>query len=168
MIYIGIDPDTKATGIGVVKGGKAVQALSATARGRTAYDRVEDMAFAIRECLGLVQATTAAYSDQVIVAIEWQKIRAGENARKAQNIADLLGIAYLAVSAVHLVFPLAKILRPLPAEWKGTIPKAVCTKRIITKLNLNEPDSVTTPLPKTQQSHAIDGLGLALWASKKG
>lgn len=170
MIYIGIDPDTKATGIGVLKGGKPVAALLCRASGRFTKDRAPGMIESLHRGLQDINNDFCGFAPSGIVevAIEWQKIRAGEYARKAQNIADVLGVSYACLAVVKMVFPYAEIELPLPSEWKGTIPKAVHQKRVIRKLGLEGPNAdLLKGMTKTNASHVIDGLGLALWLSQR-
>jgi len=164
MIHIGIDPDTKATGIGVLVDGAPVKAMLARAKGRFAKDRAPRMVEALRFALDEVLHDYVTSHQIVRVAIEWQRIRPGEHAAKAQNIADLLGVAYLALSATKSTFPLSDIVMPLPIEWKGSIPKEVHQKRIRRYLELDGANAgVLKGMSKTVASHAIDGLGLAFW-----
>lgn len=170
MILLGIDPDTKATGMGVFKGGKPVMARSCISKGRYAKDRAAGSIEAIHEALREIEIDLAppGRPPELKVAIEWQKIRAGENAGKAQNIADLLGISYACLAVVKFVFPYSQILLPLPAEWKGTIPKGVHQKRLRKKLGLDGANAeLLAGMTNTNASHAIDGLGLALWLHER-
>ena len=104
----------------------------------------------------------------------------GTTTKKARA-EDLISLSFVG-GAFAGQFPGARILRPLPAQWKGQVPKAVHQGRILTALGLKyettggaSGDGYCVPLdpepkipggsklPKSAWKHVVDAIGLALW-----
>lgn len=171
-VEIGIDPDTTATGIAVLMNGALLSTHVVRARGRLAFDRAEEMGCNLQRTLSEVwdKLHNRRYhpmADQTItIIVEWQKPRPGDP--RPQSITDLAIVAGMAYQAALHAFPTAKILRPYPAEWKGTIPKPVHQKRIKREMfHSSDDQSLETTWGKTHASHVLDAIGLAL-AFRKG
>lgn len=174
MIAIGIDPDTKSTGIGVVEllpdgSYKALYATLARAKGRKASDRREAMARALHD----LRIPFYRQNHDVIGVVEWMKLRP-KGEKNPNAIVDVNGIAGMCVSNVIFMDPV-KIYTPIPSDWKGTVPKKVFTNRILSSLSLTSDLTYATgavvpgaeKMPASMRTHAIDGLGLAVWALKQ-
>lgn len=173
MICLGIDPDTKNTGLALVEahdcapigiGFRVLHVAVASAKGATVQDRLVRLAYE----MGLSLETALAGYDVDRVAIEWQKLRPrGE--RNPNSIVDLNGVAGMCVQAC-VSFMVSDVLTPIPADWKGQVPKDIHQKRILSQVDLTA-DLEGVPgadsLTKTQKGHVIDAIGLALWAGKQ-
>lgn len=174
MIAVGIDPDTKSTGIATVQsyngGFQILQVRLARAKGRLAADRRVEMAKSLLasincETLDIGYLPTA-------VAVEWMKLRPRE--KRPNDIVNLNGIAGMCVAASALLYP-EYLFTPIPQEWKGTVPKKIHQARILSRLHLM-PDLTyqkgygtgsvpgSADIPKSMRTHVIDALGLAVWA----
>lgn len=174
---IGIDPDTTSTGLAVVHqleetSYRTLYVALVKARGKKAADRRAPMARALLETMRYLQSTFGINGDDVTVAIEWQRLRpTGE--RNPNAIVDLNGIAGAALTAASLL-PDATLLTPIPIEWKGTIPKEVKQRRVLSHLGLTEDlrhEDVTLgkivgaeDITASKKTHVLDALGLAEWA----
>lgn len=168
MIFLGIDPDTKTTGIAVVKATPMsrmhteFEVLSvdvAEARGRLVQDRLIEMADAIN--LGVDGLFRIFDVNRCIV--EWQKLR--PNREKNPNaILDLTGVAGMAVSACRE--GCVGVYTPIPSEWKGTVDKQVHQKRILKAVTFNT-ECGFKDLKRAHLSHVVDAIGLAMWGFEK-
>lgn len=166
MNFLGIDPDTKATGVAVVSDrGEVVHAEVVRSAGRLADDRVVEMS---KNLLERLDELLILYRPSA-VAIEWQAIRPGD--KRPNDILNLAVVSGMALTALHGsegLRELCNILRPTAQEWKGTLRKDVCTARLIEHYGLDQEGSDNwralreiTPMLRT---HAIDAIGLAGWA----
>ncbi len=180
---LGIDPDTTATGWALLTvsadagpRGFSFEVGVVRAKGRLAVDRAPAMAAGLRE-----QLATVGPLD--VVAIEWQHARPGDP--RPDNIVAVGAAAGMALAAA--VQNGARYLLPIPSDWKGTIDKAVHQWKILRAIgapvqpmavtvNLELPAEVRRILDlvpefqgilTSQRTHALDALGLALWASKQ-
>lgn len=158
MYYIGIDPDTKATGLALVGPEGLVAAAVARAKGRYAVDRLPEMA----ENIDLTVRALVALVDGPIsgAAVELMHIRPHE--RNPNSIINVQAVAGMAVAA--LVKHTDTILTPIPSKWKGTVPKEIHQKRILAAEGLTLDAPVLEGIPKSMRTHAVDGIGLARWA----
>lgn len=168
--YIGIDPDTKATGLALVAYDEAAKsfnvlqvAVARGGKGTLARNRITDMA----ESLFGAILDLRGWGDIDAAAIEWQALRPrGE--KNPNSIVDLCGFSGLAAAAVHVGVK-TTVLTPTPPEWKGQKDKEVHHKIILSEVGLEK----ATDLPSTQKllksdySHIMDAVGLAVWAARK-
>jgi hypothetical protein len=167
-ITIGIDPDTKATGIGVLKNGKPEFAVTAEASGRLAFDRVEEMGCSLHKVLLACKERIGSHlllRAEIEIAIEWFSLRKQDiqqGVGKCNRIMALQGVAGLAFQAAKIVFPMVRIVHVYPCNWKGTVPKKIHQNRLRTHLKSDLLDNMERDLGKTKFSHVLDGLGLAL------
>lgn len=174
MIAVGIDPDTKSTGIAAVQsyngGFQILHVELVRAVGRLAADRRVEMAEELIKVMrlnpfGINYIPTA-------VAVEWMKLRPRE--KRPNDIVNLNGIAGMCVMAATQLKP-DYIFTPIPQEWKGTVPKKIHQARILDRLHLtpelaykkgygNGVVPGSAGIPKSMRTHVIDALGLAVWA----
>ena len=171
MNFIGIDPDTKNTGICFIGGdGKILRCECA--RGVN----FRGLARAIRMVLDQrVWERGACVRGPFIVAIEDQEIayssRQGVNPRSMIPLAQAAGMAF-ALSCACL--DLAEIVLVKPQAWKGSVDKVTHQGRVFDRLRLSyvaKKDycipAVPVPgadFPPSMWKHVADAVGLALWA----
>lgn len=172
MLAVGIDPDTKSTGVAVVQafngGLQVVHVGLVRAKGRKSADRRFVMA---REMMDWFAHADLPYTPTA-VTIEWQKLRP-KGEKNPNSIVDLCGIAGMAYAAGTLLGA-DMMFAPIPSEWKGTVPKSVHQKRIVSRLHLtmdltyiegygNGCVPGSEKIPASMKTHVIDALGLACW-----
>jgi len=75
------------------------------------------------------------------------------------HLAQVAGLAAGYIHAYHDIRPL--IVKP--RLWKGSVPKDVHQKRILSQVTIGEACSYLQ-CNKTEQGHLIDAIGLALYA----
>lgn len=182
MNILGIDPDTKTTGIGIVTNGRPTHGRLVVVPKRTAKWEVRRPAMvrAINEAMAELRFKTPDAEHIDIIVVESQFIYPPKGAEKGtkrpNDILHLAQIAGAALAAAIDNYPTATVLVPLPVEWKGTTRKDAFTASLLKKLGL-EPTarglefvSSTARLPGTTKlapkdaTHVIDALGLARWA----
>lgn len=162
---LGLDPDTKATGIAIVENGVLDWVGTAVAQGATAADRRQSMARELHDVFVNVGGID-------VVVIEWQNIRPGD--KRPNDILELAAVAGMALSLAGMVSP-TKILTPLPVQWKGTVDKKIHQSRTITKVGLRQDLTLTNNVPingaehvkPAHRTHVIDAIGLALWGYER-
>jgi hypothetical protein len=166
-ITIGIDPDTKATGIGVLANGRPVFATTAEANGRLAYNRVKEMGYSLYRALTRCRTSPVLLNGrgmEVVIAVEWFKIRPPDlrkGVKMCNDMMNLQAVAGMAYRAAMDAFPEAEVKHVYPIEWKGTVKKPIHQARLRLKLGkLGE--ALLSCYTKTKASHVLDGLGLAL------
>jgi hypothetical protein len=151
MKVIGVDPDTKATGIVYWNGeARETKYYVARAKGRFVRDRAAEMARNI--CLA-----TEEFGCVDLVVIEWMKYRPRKE-RNPQNIIDLQAVTGMVTAAfadltIDMMFP-------YPDEWKGEQDKKNHHPLILRKAGI---DDFARSVSKADRSHVIDALGLAMW-----
>ena len=156
MPFIGIDPDTKATGVCIWQPGSPPEMFLVRARGRLAADRFEGMARGLRSRLGM------KYPGDVVVAIEWQHIRPRE-----RNPNSIMGVQAVAGMALAAIAPVAtEIHLPIPSKWRGTQRKEVMQERFLRQAGLDADSPEFHGIPGSMRTHVIDALGLVQWLYK--
>lgn len=166
MIGLGVDPDTKATGVALVErcfGGKfrLLFVGAAVADKGKMRERLPSMGAAVKATILVAQsvATTVALDENPLkAAIEWQNFHPDD--KRPDNIVQLNSVAGMALASLESP---EKALIPLPVQWKGTVPKAVHQKRILAKLS--QPivwDS--WKVARSNRTHVVDAIGLAIYA----
>lgn len=166
-ITIGIDPDTKATGIGVLADGRPVFATTAEAGGRLAYNRVKEMGYSLYRALTRCRTSPVLLNGrgmEVVIVVEWFKLRPPDlrkGVKMCNDMMNLQAVAGMAYKAAMHVFPEAEVKHVYPIEWKGTIPKKIHQERLRRKLG-KPGEAFLSCFIKTKASHVLDGLGLAL------
>lgn len=166
---IGIDPDTKTTGIAIIHPNGQIELRLARSKGRFADDRFPGMAAALLCELPLArfELSQPGMKLEPVAAVEFQHIRPrGEkNPNSMMGVQAVAGMAVTALIA-RKVCP-GDILTPLPVDWKGSIPKEVHQRRILREAGLHEDSPEFHGIPKSMRQHVIDALGLAMWARKQ-
>lgn len=180
MFVVGIDPDTKATGVAAVEayplGSFRILHLGLVrAKGRKAADRRREMAHELNKYLCSYELHLEGQRPTA-VAIEWMHLRPrGE--KRPNDILNLNGVAGMCVSACLQLNP-EFVFTPIPKEWKGEVPKAIHQRRILTTFGLNSDlcyRGITRSvkhapgaeqIPPSMRTHVIDALGLCAWAAQ--
>lgn len=169
MICLGIDPDTKNTGIAVVVARRetlmrstyeVIFAGTADAKGKLVQDRLALMAASLGSVCFEIQGKHLIE----VAVVEWQRLRPNRE-KNPNSILDLTGIAGMAVAACEWHFS-GPILTPIPSDWKGQVSKEEHQKRILKRVNLGRWCGYKD-LNKTQQGHVIDAIGLAIWGHEQ-
>jgi len=184
MNILGIDPDTKTTGLGVVVSGRPVHGKLVCVPKRTAKWEVRRplMVRALNEAMSELRFKTPDAERIDIIVVESQFIYPPKGASKGtlrpNDILHLAQIAGAALAAAMEAYPTASVLVPTPKEWKGSTKKEAFTDALLKKLGLTptargleftgSPQKVrlpgTTSLSPKDATHVIDALGLARWA----
>lgn len=177
MIVLGIDPDTKTTGIGLLNDGRPIHARLIEVPKRRApvgerilqmIDRLDDVLSDLR-----IDLPEGQHVERIIV--EGQRHRPGSPVR-AQDLIHLAQVAGIAAGLCRVLWPGREIVMPEPSDWKGSVRKDAFTRRILRDLELEHAPNGglryrggtvrvpgTPSLKKADATHVIDGLGLALW-----
>lgn len=171
---IGIDPDTKATGIGLIVRdvdgtSRPLFATVARAKGNNAISRAEGMADAILTAMAELR-DYCEWEDgdhtmlPDVIAIEWQAVRPRD--KRPNDIVNLCGIAGACLAAARLYFSDTPTQLILPGDWTRGIKKDIRHRRLARRW----PDLLKTKgldgVIASQQTHALDGLDLAHFALK--
>jgi len=181
MYFIGCDPDLHCTAIAVVDENGKVSLVKAIkvpqTKGRVNQVAVLDMIQAIYEKL---QAAIAL--GVKCVAVESQEI--AYTARQGVNPCDLVMLANISVALGKRFLTgygrTIQLLMPVPQEWKGSVPKQIHQARILNRVDWLCAKAGSDPktgycyptslvaesfgLNKGDWKHAVDAIGLALWA----
>lgn len=168
MITIGIDPDTKNTGIALVEHGMVTWVGTASAKGSIVQYRLVGMGVAIATQIDRLHECLCV--NPSMIAIEWQMLRpTGE--KNPNDILNLTGVAGMCVSAcLSRFWTDPDYFTPVPVQWKGSVPKTIHQKRILGKVGLTadlKGVRGAEEMTKTQKGHCIDAIGLALWAAEQ-
>gem|GEM_PF-2552943 len=179
MIVLGIDPDTKTTGVGLVNAGSPIYAQLVTVPNKTAKVnvRILQMIDQMESFLSNFRVEQPEGASIAKIVVEGQRFRPGSPVRP-QDLIHLAQVAGSIAGICRALWPGVEIVMPEPTDWKGSIKKATFTRRILKDLGLTigadgglvfvgSPIKLrlpgTTKLSKTDSSHPIDGLGMALW-----
>lgn len=177
MNILGIDPDTKTTGLGIVVDGRPRygQLIAVPKRGAKWVTRRPLMVAALNEAISMLCYNTPDAEHIDIIVVEGQFIYTDGKARP-NDILHLAQMAGAAMAAARAAYPTATLLVPLPVDWKGSVRKDIFTKALLQKLQLNPTSRGlefsgstarlpgTVKLPAKDATHVIDALGLARWA----
>lgn len=159
MTVVGLDPGTKSTGIAVIRDGTVITANVIRASGKDAKERLPEM------CCRVQKALHAVYSHHPHidrVAIEWQMIRPDDPRPN-----DILHMAIVLGAALAVPAPMfAKVLLPLPVQWKGSIDGDIFTKRVQALAHGQAAMDLmdTLGVPQSEQHNGLDAVALALWS----
>lgn len=161
---LGIDPDTQASGW-VLWQGEAPLAYGLI---RTS-GRLRGYSCAAAQAEGTILLKRFLRMDPPdLVVVEAQQHYPGSPV----NANDLISLAACAGALIGSVAselaPEGRILTPLPAEWKGQVPKAIHHKRLAKDLEkLQGARFDGEPIPKGRFKEVADALGLALWGLRR-
>ena len=160
--FLGIDPDTKCTGLALIGPDGLEHVRLARAKGQYAVDRLPAMASAIEDAVR--DLANKVDDEDLVVAIELMHIRPHE--RNPNSIINVQAVAGMAIASACLVGAV-KILTPIPSKWKGTVPKPIHQKRLLANEEITIEDPIFEGIPKSMRNHVVDGIGLARWAQRQ-
>lgn len=149
---IAVDPGTRLCGYFIWWDGKPYAAGVARSKAGTASLRAREMAHAIDF------ATPASDASRVVV--ERPVIYPNSRERDSDQI-DLAVAAGIIGGTLSALYE-CELIMPTPREWKGSVPKHIHNERTRAKC----PEAVAlveANVPKGQQNHVWDAVGLALW-----
>lgn len=151
---LAIDPGTGATGICLLEDGHPSMLDVVRVPGNSAEDRLPLM------CRKVGDLVRRNWNVVDTVAVEWQAIRPTD---KRPN--DLLHLMAVVGAVLAHVNSDAKLLTPLPVQWKGSIPGDVFANRIAQLFPVA--GDMLHKCPPSLRHNGYDALGLALWAIRK-
>lgn len=174
MLFVGIDPDLRDTGIAVLNQyGDMVAGTVVCARGARKEAQVllmaEKLRWACREVM------LAQHDTEAMVVVESQTV-AMHHTKNPGSIVLLAQVAGAAVVSAQETWTVRRTWLPRPNEWKGSVPKLVHQKRIARKMRwaATERSGYVVPVdPPVKLSklsgwkHLMDAVGLALWAKEQ-
>ena len=174
-LALGIDPDLHHAGVALVRDGSklvAVRCPTIASRYRGG-DAVVAMAGALN--LALIELLSE-HGEPDVCAVESQQSYLGSKVKPQ----DLIHLGQMAGGSVYMLRALmfsARIELPKPAAWKGTVPKDVHQKRILSMVRIpyeqgSKPTKILRlpeglgfeGMKRSHFSHVIDAIGLASWA----
>lgn len=79
---------------------------------------------------------------------------------------DLIDVAMMAACFAGKLHPDTVIKTYLPRQWKGQVPKAIMTKRIIKRLSEAEHERIELPI-KSLRHNVYDAAGLGLYYERR-
>jgi hypothetical protein len=179
--FVGCDPDIHNLSVAIIDETCKIKALYLIKeKGKKDKEAVKQLLASLHKIsdLPIDMDDIAAY------AVEAQNTT--YTARKGANARDLINLAYIS-GAVSFMFavanPKAKSYLPYPSDWKGSVPKRIHQKRVLSKMNIpfkNISDRNDCPMPtvkwinklfitdtkinKTDWTDIIDSIGLAVYA----
>jgi len=174
-LALGIDPDLHHAGVALVRDGSKLVAVRCPtiASHFRGGDAVVQMAGALN--IALVELI-AEYGEPDVCAVESQQSYLGSKVKPQ----DLIHLGQMAGGSVYMLRALlfgVRIELPKPSAWKGTVPKDIHQKRILSMVGIPyEPGSKPTKIlrlpegrgfegiKRSNLSHVIDSIGLASWA----
>lgn len=158
-MIVGIDPGTKACGVGVLD---AVSRL-------TAAKLIQGTSFAlplaVLDYVTEVRRTGSDPIEPLRVVVEYPQAYLPGQQKGDQN--DLIRLALVAGACAGMIkarFPYAEVELILPRAWKGTIDPDVFTHRIEGRLSPEEVARIERCAAGLRHN-VLDGIGLALHAA---
>ena len=173
MIALGIDPDTKATGIAVVQ---TLPAGSLRPTPRVLYVATAPVKapLSVQERVRLMGNVVWAELHSIPfnrgidrIAVEGQRVYSKGKVRP-QDLIHLAQVAGMAAAHAQMGLPEASLWIPEPVQWKGSVEKGAMQRRILGRVGLTEKlEGVegAEGMTKTQRGHVIDAIGLAMWVA---
>lgn len=187
MYCIGVDPDLHNIGLALLNGdGTVLDVRIISSSGKKEEAAVIAMARQLR-----VEwfPGYAYHNTELTIVVEAQELYLGGGTKNPRNIMHLAQVAGAAicVASYMAIGPNKTLYFPRPQEWKGQVPKRIHQARILKQLGWPHVQVGTNnrgysypitgeqqlcpcarpPLQKTQWTHAVDAIGLALWGLEK-
>lgn len=166
MIALGIDPDTRYTGMALVTLDK-VLAIGGIRSDNGLIPMCQRIFHGIREAMVLARPD--------VIVVEGQQIY--RNTRVDGN--NVLQVAAVAGAALAVTEGCSKVLLPRPRDWKGQRPKGVDQKNTLRHYGWKFLDNGPThppswtvpaglktfgdPIPVRHKKEIVDAMGLARW-----
>lgn len=179
MIALGIDPDTKNTGLAIVRAFpmgtfKVIYVATAPVKASLpVQDRIRLMGLAIEEALMKFPCDVGVGEPLIDlvtrIAVEGQRVYPQGKVRP-QDLIHLAQVAGMAAAIAQQDFRLGSVCLwiPEPVQWKGSVEKKVMQRRILARVDLTEKlEGVegAAGMTKVQKGHVIDAIGLAMWVT---
>lgn len=175
-VVLAVDPDTTTVGWAITRDRIIIRAglVSVPAKGKAAQRKQAVMLAFQAEMERLRTSEIPEFQAVDRIVVEGQTHRPGSPVR-AQDLIHLAQVAGFCAGALRSLYPSAELLIPTPQEWKGSIAKAIFTKRILNDFEIDATDAGlvyrgsmirvpgTQGLRKTKATHVLDALGLARW-----
>lgn len=173
-LSLGIDPDLHHAGVALVRDGTKLVAVRCPtiASARRGGDAVVEMATAMSWSIAEL---VSEYGEPDICVVEGQESYLGSKVRP-QDLIHLGQAAGVAVGAIRTLLLRARIELPRPVTWKGSVPKDIHQKRILSRLGIpyeqgSKPTRILElpdvdglrAVKKAHLVHVIDAMGLASW-----
>jgi hypothetical protein len=144
---LAVDPGGKYAGVALFRDGVLADVL-------LARHPSDDPHAVVKEIVDWV------YGDPHTVITEGCQVYPGSKT----NPNDLIPLSFMA-GLVQASFPKAsRRLRPLPRQWKGSVPKDIFAERIKSRLSPEEVLVLNTIKTKADRGHVLDAIGLGLFA----
>jgi hypothetical protein len=148
---VSIDPGVGGTGMVFWKGEKAVKVL--TLRSGSS----PDWAIKARTIMESFNQFMRLLGRVDRVVMEMPGYMAGVGGHMVAQSGDLVKLALLTGMIFEASHAFSSNVELVPVhEWKGQLPKDVCAERIF--------EIMGASFPKGQSNHAVDALGIGLWA----
>jgi hypothetical protein len=142
---LSIDPGVKDTGFALFEGGRLVDCGVLSFKGRT-----DDF----NEVIAFYQSELADMRDMAsLILCERMQFRFGNERANPQRIIDLNLLAGA----------LGRDIWVKPQEWKGSVPKDVHNRRVLSKLPDSEVAHLMACAPRSKVHNAIDAVGIYMW-----
>jgi hypothetical protein len=151
VILVGIDPGKKATGWALFRSG--VLEGAGIVRG----ENVEVSAIGVLAA-GVALRSAGCLRPDVVI-IEKMVVYPGMRQKGDQN--DLITLSIIGGAAAAALRGLETIFVE-PREWKGQVPKAIMSKRILAELSADERTKIEK-MPASLKHNALDAVGLGMW-----
>lgn len=172
MICLGIDPDLHNTAIALINGDYEVLDL-AIASIPSKYTGIEAKLKMMEILENIIGLAMSPYDDIDLCVVEGQQKYFGTSAARTKDLIDLAHVSG-AAAAYCISFNPERISMPVPATWKGSIPKPIHQERILKRLKWSPKRTATYAYPttppaayldftKTHWKHLVDAIGLAIW-----
>lgn len=151
MILVGIDPGKVACGWALFRSG--VLEGAGIVRG----ENVEVSAIGVLAA-GVALRSAGCLRPDVVI-IEKMVVYPGMRQKGDQN--DLITLSIIGGAAAAALRGLETIFVE-PREWKGQVPKAIMSKRILAELSADERTKIEK-MPASLKHNALDAVGLGMW-----
>lgn len=146
MKLIAIDPGAR-TGIAIFTDGVLTSAYD------RAFDTPQEEVLALRDAAIIFKPNRVVVEMPVVYPIKQWK----------GDPNDLITVAIHVGVAVAVFSPFCAVELATPRQWKGQRPKAIDNARTLRLLSEDELERIE----KKNSTHALDAIGLGLWALKR-
>lgn len=119
-----------------------------------------------REPIVSLQLPWVGGGGNLIVVVEKPQVYPGGRTQRPNDLIDVAIGAGIGVG--HFLNATADVAveQITPRTWKGTVPKEVMERRILSRLTDSENDVIlqySATLPKSKRHNVVDAVGIGLW-----